>query len=433
MSALPLRLAMIGAALLFGAIRAAADPLTGDTGAAASTAQAVGINPANAGFVDRTELTVSPELFKSESLQIRYPNASTVSETESGLGGILSMGKPGFVWKPTKNLGVAGYAVPPIGLGAEIKKEGIPVVILGTQDTVDLDAKGTVDGAFGLTAGYRFGDRLGVGASASYTAVSFSAKLIPSGSTEPLATIDGSTSDFNLSVGLRYDPKPGKLAVGVAFGLVNMHTEEMQIESDLLNAVPAGDDSGVGAETEARDDGASVQVANPLNAFTVGIQVAASRLRLLADVRYTRVNKEQEAFSIVDLKKKRKDLYDTVGVNAGIIMALSETADMLFGFQYQPASLGAGAKATETDAGSIGFGTQEVVMIFAGMGSLTPYWQVGAGLNFDFGRDKKFNRWSVSSGLVYRRASLGIDEDGELPGAYLYQKTFIPVTVTYRL
>ena len=41
--------------------------------------------------------------------------------------------------------------------------------------------------------------------------------------------------------------------------------------------------------------------------------------------------------------------------------------------------------------------------------------------------------YTVSLGLVFRRASLGIDENGEQPGSYLQTKYMVPFTVTARL
>jgi hypothetical protein len=220
---------------------------------------------------------------------------------------------------------------------------------------------------------------------------------------------------------------PGRLAVGAAFGLDNMHSDRLAIESPLLDAAPTA------GEAAPEDDGSETSLVNPLNSILVGAQLVAGRMRLLGDVQYTRANKDQEAFSIVEFKKKRKDVYDTLAVRTGAIFAMTDTGDALVGFRYEPASLGPGSRSGGDGDGAIGFGTQDVVMMFAGFETLTPYWQLGLGARLSFGRHKTYNAWSVASGLVYRRASLGIDENGEQPGAYLLEKTFVPVTVTYKL
>jgi hypothetical protein len=460
-------LARAGALLtLLGAPRAAADPLTGGTAAAVSTAEAADANPANAAFIDRTQFMIAPEIFKQESLQIRYPGFETISQNESGMGSILSFGKPSFIFKLTPRLGIGGYVVPPLGLGTEIKKDKIPIVVLDTLNYVDLAGKGTLDGAGQLVVGYRFTDRFGFGMKASFQSVTFDATLTPSEGGDPLVTIHGEQTSLDVTTGLRYDAVPGRFAVGTAFGLINSSKNKMDVESSLMSATGEGDEGGGGGE--GGQGGTAATVANPLNSFLVGIQAGlGSKIRLLADAKYTRANKSEVAFSLVDLKEKPKDVHDTLGARFGAILGITSGANGLVGFRYEPASLGAGSRG---DDGLVGFGTTELVQVFAGLGDMTPFWEAALGMQWGFspkagereggeregrrGRGEKgekgekgerergdrgrrppqgYYEWTVSLGVAYRRASLGIDENGELPGAYLYKKTFIPLTVVYKL
>lgn len=410
-----------------------ADPLTGDVAATHDTAAAASENPANAAFLDRSQISVAPELFRSESLQIRYPNFETVSQNESGLGSLLSLGKPGFIYKPSSRLGVGGYFIPPVGLSTDIHKKKIPVVILNNLDYVDLDAVGTLNGAAALTAGYRFGDSFGLGVNVVYQSISYEAELTPSSNPggDPLATVSGSMTNTDVGLGVRYDPTPGRLAFGVAMGVASISSQTVSIESSLLDTA-----GGEGGES-AGSDGSDTQSVLPLSAILAGVKYSTPKFRLLVDVKYTRVDKTQRSFSTVELKEKPKDLYDTLAVRAGMIMQLGAGNKAMAGFRYEPASLGPGSKSSETEEGAIGFGTQELVMVFAGFETLVPYWQLGLGAEWALAkqkvRGKDFAPWTVATGLVYRRASLGIDEDGEQPGAYLHQKTFVPLTITYKL
>ncbi len=424
---------LLAGALACCAAHAVADPLVGDVGAAYSTAEAAGTNPANAAFLDRTQASFAPELFKSESLSVRYPGFEPTTLNENGLGGILNGGRPGFIYKPSPRFGIGGYFVPPIGIELQIHKQKIPVLILGQQSYIDLDAVGKLDGAGQVIVGYKFTDRLGLGLDLSMQAITFDATLTPSDGGDPLATIKGSQSDINAVIGVRFDVIPAKFSVGVAFGLVNLHKQTTDIQSPLIGGADPG--------AAAKSDGANAQLTTPLNNVIFGFQAGlGTRLHLLADFDYTRVNTEATGFSLVDLKTKRKDLHDTLAVRAGAILGWMDGGNLLVGFRYEPSSIGPGAKGAD---GSIGFGTMEVVQIFTGFASMAPYWQVATGIQRGFSpkslpKTKKddgprgYYQWTVAVGIGYRRSSLGIDENGELPGAYLYTKTFIPASVTYK-
>ncbi len=409
-----------------------ADPLVGDVGAAYSTAEGAGTNPANAAFLDRTQAMFVPELMKQESLSVRYPGFEPTTVSENGPGSILSGGKPSFIYKPNARFGIGGYLIPPLGIKVDIHKQKIPVIVLGQQSYVDLDAVGSPDVIGQVILGFKFTDRFGLGLNLGVQAISFEATLTPSEGGNALATVKGSTSDINSTLGARYDVSPGRLSLGIAFGLVSMKKQSMQIDSPLLS----------GGDSAAKEDDGDTQSVVPLNQIIFGFQASlGARLRILSDFYYTRVDKNSETFSLVALKKKKRDVHDTLAVRAGIIAGLTDSANALLGFRYEPASLGAG---TQGDDGLGGFGTIEVVQIFTGLTPMVPFWQISAGLQSGFSpkmlpkakRDKDeprgYYQWIVGTGIVYRRASLGIDENGELPGAYLYKKTSIPVSITYK-
>lgn len=405
-----------------------ADPLTGDATAADANIMAIVDNPANAAFLDRTQVGMAPELFKTETLYARYPGYETATLSESGIGNLIS--KPSFIYKPNARFSLGGYVVPPLGLEIDIKKERLPVMLLGTLNYIDLLAKGRLNGAGQILVGYRASSSLGIGVSASYESVGFNAELVPSEGGDKLADITGNITNVNAKLGLRYEISSA-IAVGLSFGLFSQNSQDLQIESPLLSQAPdsGGDSQGTGGGA----------VTNPADSFLLGVNAAlAPRFRLLADVKYQRASPGQESFSLVDLKNKKRDVYDTVAFRSGVSLGVAPAYNALLGFRYEPASVGPGSPGED---GTAGFGTIDLVSIFAGFDTLRPYYQYSAGLRFNAGwvaeRPSKkknappqgYHQWETSFGLVYRIASLGVDENGELPGAYLQKKIFIPVTV----
>lgn len=408
---------------------ARADTMLGGAGAAYATPEGANSNPANAAWVDRSQIDWHPEVFTNSTLHVRYPGFETTTKGDSGMGGLL--GNPGFIYKVNPRLGIGGYAVPPLPIELDIKAKKIPVVVLGAQNFVDIEGKGSLGGAARGIAGYRLTDNFGIGVSVSFLSVNFEGDLLADGNS--LAHIKLATTDIVLNSGIRWDVVPGKFAVGVAVGVAKITNTDLVLDSPLLGAA-----GGDGADTESAPKTSTV----PLNSVLVGVQyVVNPKIRILADVQYDRVDKEATGQSIVDFKTKRKDVYDTVSPRFGAILSVIDRGNILVGGRYDPASVGAGSRSAEDP--SLGFGTIDLVMIFMGQGSLTPGYQIGGGMQMGFSpksdtnaKGKKTGRayyaWTVGAGFTYRYASLGIDEEGELPGAY-QQKTYgIPASVTYR-
>ena len=435
-------------AMLLGG-RALADPFIGDAGAAYSTSDGAVINPANAAFVDRTQIFFEPSLFSQSELDVRYPGFPPTDTTNNGVSAASMSDAPSFIWKPTPRLGLGGYALPP-GIGANISKNGIPVILLGQQSYVDLKAAGTLEGAGQVIAGYRVSDRFGVGLNLTFQSIKLNATLTPQGSSDPLATIAGTQTQTTLTLGVRLDPLPGRLALGAAVILVSQSNQNLSVSSPLLGGVGSGSSgssgssgtNGSGRGSGGGLGGASSGSTLPLAGATVGMQVAlGSKIRVLADGVYTHVDKTQTGFSLVQLKEETKDVHDTLAVRTGAILRLLDNGNVLVGYRYEPASLGEGSTGPN---GQIGFGTQDLVMVETGMQDLTPYQQFGVGLQLGFspkvihppkGSNEPvhgYYEWTIETGVVYKQASLGIDQNGELPGAYLYTQTSIPVGILYK-
>ncbi len=410
-----------------------ADPMLGDAGAALATADATLINPANGAFLDRTQGTGSFELYRNETLYIRYPGGEPVVDSKTGLGSIAGASPPVGVIKLTPNLSLGGYAIPP-GIAVDVNVNRIPVLILGQTNFVDINAKGTAEFLGGFSTSYRISERLSLGIGGSIRSISFTAILTPSEGGPALATAQGKISDINGQFGFRLELVPGRFGVGAGVTAFQIHEETTELDSPLFptddarNASPSGTNQTV-----------------PLSQITAGFYAGFARLKILGDIRYTRAIQGVEVFSIPELKPKTKEVYDTVGISGGALLQLSERINGVGGFRYEPASVGPGSLSTPTDEGTAGFGTLDLAQVFVGLGSLTPYTQVGVGFQFmSFPRTisksdrtgkgpSKFYTLTVHGGIGFKEGSLGVDQSGEQPGAFYQKKIFIPGGLTIKL
>ncbi len=415
----------------------ATNKLIGDAGVAGSTASAAEINPANAGFVDRTQIDSNGSLFSSSTLLVRYPGFETAETSTSGLS--LPIGvPPGFIYKLNPRFGIGGFFVPGVGLGQDVAAKRIPVIILGTLNYLDIVGKGTLNGAGHLTAGYRVLPNLGVGLSFSTLSAAFAVEGKPSNGGATLVNVKGSISNMSMTFGVRFDPVPNKLALGFTTVLVNKSDLQTDISSPLIDSGLGGGGAGAKPPASGKPGKTSNGQLDPFKSIEGGFSFRITpRARVLADFAYSRANKEEKIFSLVDLREKKKDVHDTFSIKAGGIVGLTDNGNVMVGYHNEPAKIGQGAKGEGTLAG---FGSIDLIMIMAGLEELKPYTQYAGGAQFGFmpQKEKKgkevsyYYALTLSTGLVYRKASLGIDEKGELPGAYLSKKTTIPLGILYR-
>lgn len=409
------------------------DPMLGDAGAAWSTADATLVNPANGAFLDRTQVTGVFELLRNETLFIRYPGGQPVVNSNSGLGSLAGATPPVGVVKISPRFSLGGFAIPP-GLGANIDINKIPILILGQTNFVDIKAKGTAEALGGFSTSYRMNEKISLGIGANMRSISFTAILSPSDGGPALATIKGKISDVLGQVGFRFELLPGRVGVGVGIAAFQIHEETIDLESPLFPTEAA---------REATPTGTSQTV--PFSQMTAGFYAQVARLKFLGDIRYTRAIQGTQAFSIVELKPKTRDVYDTVGISGGGLLQFSERINGVAGFRYEPASVGPGSLSTPTGEGTSGFGTLDLAQIFVGLQSLTPYTQVAVGFQFMAlprstgksqrtpGGTTRYYAMTLHGGIGFKEASLGIDKNGEQPAAFYQKKLFIPVGLTIKL
>jgi hypothetical protein len=415
-----------------------ADPMIGDVAAAVASPETTSANPANVVFMDRAQIGGSGTLLKSESRSIRFPGSPSTIEKNNGFAIPISyLLRPSLVLRPTARLGISGFVVPPL-LSIQTKIKKVPLVILKSRNAVDLDARAKVNFMGSGAIGYRFNEKIGAGIWGEYRSATFDADIAESFSGASIGTTTGKSEGLESVVGVRFEPKPGQVSLGLAVTLVTMSRQTVSVETPLAPQ----DGSNFG--------NSEINTMVPLSRILVGAQIAFGRLRLLGDIRISRFDKESKNFSIVDFKEKKRDIHDTVAVNAGVVLNVLKGVNFLSGFKYEPTPIGAGSRSSSESDGLAGFGTVDLAQEIIGASQLSPYypalpfWQFATGLQFSLApqvvpkeeatgkESSRFYRYTLGAGIGYRHAALGIDENGEQPGAYLIKTIFVPMLAIVR-
>lgn len=416
-------------------------------------------NPALAGVLESTEVQASPSLSLQNSFLVKYDDSGTI-EKSIGLTGDLGSFVPGFVYKINPRLGIGLTEIaPPLKLNQKIT--GIPISLLSSTQEIDVDADVTLRGALGGIVGYRLSNWLSLGAKFSYRSLQINAKVLPKGGGDPLAIqrLDQTTS--SVTAGIVIEPIPEKLRLGLSTMIVNMNKTSASVESSFVAQNNNGEGSGQSAGTSTGSFSQFVAGA----AYSLGL-----RRVIAADIDYKAADKNAREFSLVDFTEKPVDNYNRLDFRATAEWSISQSTSLLAGFSLENASKGAGRRKDGDDPGSAGFGSADVIAIYTGQATLVPAQSFMGGVKMYFlqsnrrsdprekkeGKSSKNTRgtkltqknlrekktsldeddktagWIIGAGLGYRKASLGVDIEGELPGAYQQTRIFIPIEITRR-
>ena len=420
---------------LWGAAEAKGDMLTGDTGAVRDSAMAININPANAGFVPRTQVEMGLIPLQSNEIQVHYPGMDTIDQKSANYS--LPEAMPAYVYKVNSRFGISIMGTPalPVSVPLQIKK--VPLVVLDTYDTVDISARGKLYGYANLVAGYRLSDNFGIGLRLDYLSVGADTSIKPTDGTSSLGGISFKMTSMGVTLGLRGSLMHDTIGIGVASRIYDLST--LDINSDGAFSSPGNADS--------KSTGANQGVV--MRSVIIGTRIRLARqVTFNVDGQYDRQPEPATGFSLVTLQDEKKDVYPTFALRGGCELRLKRTLGVLAGGAYQPAEIGPG---TRGDNAKSGFGSAEMLQIYALGGDLKPYWQVGGGFkfnlkpihgNYEKKREKaqEHEKWrgdeayayTIALGIVFRRSSLGIDANGEQPGSYLQTRYLFPLTVTAR-
>lgn len=396
-----------------------ADFMAGDASAATLSPDGVRKNPANFAFISNGYFDLSPRLFEINTLHVRYPGFGTVPKETRGISPMSALSFAPFSVDPSKSrLGVVlSEVLPPIGIELEFKK--LPLVILDQLMFVNIKTKAQVRFGLGGAIAYRASDRMGFGLSGSFRSIGLHSSLRTPEDGSEIAAIKTDVTQLTFTAGLRYIAVPGRLAFGVSSNLISLMELKNTFEGGFADFAGGGGGSGGG--------GANTQFGQSILA---GMHLMATpRISLRTDVQYTMANRSERRFSIVDLEEQPVDSYDTVALRVGSKYSLSDRDSLTGGYVYEPARVGPGERGPGT---TTGFGTIDYIPVFVGLDDLKPYHRVVAGFGRNFDRMRGYDRWTVAGGIAYQISSLGIDENGELPGAYRQKKILFPAQVTYR-
>ena len=412
-------------------------------------AQNAQINPALAGAMDQTEISATPAISIQNSFLLRYPDSGTI-EKQLGLLGDASSFIPGFIYKLTPRLGIGiSEILPPLKLNQKIS--GVPIVILNSTQQIDIDAAVNVHGALGGVVGYRFSDYLSLGVKANYRSVTIDANVVPEGGGDPLAVQHQDMTTFNVLGGVLLEPLPGRLRIGLSTMLLGSTKSSTSVDSAFVaNQQNNGDAGGNGrGQSTATTSGTFSQ-------FIAGAAYLISPRRYVAaDIDYKAASPTAKEFSMVDFKEKPVDGYPRLDFHLTGEWSISRTASLVGGYGLENASKGPGSRSSGSDPGKAGFGSGDVIQIYTGQASLVPAYSFMGGVKLYFlgdqrrevkkAREKKDAPatpqkpadenpagWILGVGIGYRKASLGIDGSGELPGAYQQTRIYLPLEVTRR-
>lgn len=404
--------------------------LMGRAGAAApATVDSATINPAQAGAMKYTEIQGAGG-FKSEDYLQRYPGFDPNQTTKTGLDGFPM---PGFIYKVNSKLGLGGFAVP-FPVKQEVDQRRIPLMIIGSQEYVDLIGSGSLQALAMGTVGYSVNNGLQLGASFSYISINGAVDLIPSNGGLPLAHVETTASFMTIRVGAKLKLHR-QLTLGLVVGAYDSSTTSFKVDSAATNI--GGSSGGAAAPTDQ-----SVSSATFANPIRVGIAFQPkTKVVLTGDIEYKRVDKTKQSFSLVDLTMKKRDVADTVSLYAGGETKLG-TGTALFGGSYEPSEIGQGSPG---ETGLAGFGFMDIAQNL-GEPPSRPGWTLGGGYRWQWGevfprgsKDKDKDekkpdpRMTLEAGFVYGETSIGIDSEGEQPAAYLVKRYKFPIKFIYRL
>ncbi len=394
-------------------------PFIGKSGTAGRPSiDGVDFNPAIAGEVKRSSILVTWGASSYEYSQ-RYPGFEAHSSRKFGLNPKLPI--PKFLYKISPRLGVSGTAIP-FPVSQTIDVEDIPIVILSQQSLVDIKGEGKVNALADLNIGYAIANQFSVGMRFHYLSYEGGGDLSESSAGEKIASFDVKSETVNIVMGAKFSAP--LFSVGILVGVFKSASVTSKLDSQL-NAIQEGD---------ANDDGKD-STSSSLNPLRLGLGVRFHpKVYATIDVEYKKVEKGKKRFSIVDMTEKELDAYDTISFYSGAEVRVDHQTDVMFGYFNEPGSIGPGSKGED---GKTGFGFFDLALNL-GEPPEQPVWGLAGGIRYKFDRirlrkrKRGFYRVIFETGLVYSETSIGIDESGEQPGAYLAKRYKIPVKLVYR-
>jgi len=397
-------------------------------------------NPSSGAFLEQNSASLFVTPISSNDVKVRYIGSDTITKKADSPINFADFAG-GFLFKTSRRIGLGiGEILPPVSIQRKI--DAIPIVILRQPNLVNLDINANVKYGFSIFGGYLVHDRLSLGAGLAARQIAVKAQA-KTESGEKLLDGTFTLSTTNLNIGANYVAIPDKLRIGLTTAVFASTGVATNIDTPLA----------VGPNSSALNNN---KVASNLvfGDLLAGAEfIPNSHTRIYLDLFAKRADKNQKEFSLVDLVPKKKDIHDTASVFVGGRFRAAEKQHALVGYSYEPSAIGPGSPG---ETGLSGFGMKETALLYSGFGDLFPAWSISVGLQYGPGlkiltdadptprksehqkgvktpeKHAKTDIWdrvTFSIGMRYRRASLGVDEAGELPAAYSQTRIQFPVSI----
>ena len=440
-----------------------ASPFTMGVSSALPDAQNAQHNPALAGVMEQSEVMASPSISIENKFLLRYPDSGTIDKS-LGLMGDLTSFIPAFIYKVNPRLGIGiSEFVPPLKVKQKIN--AVPIVILNSTQLIDINADVTMRGALGGTIGYRLSEFMSLGAKFSYRSVRIVADVIPAEGGDSLAIQHMDQTTTSLLAGILLEVIPQRLRLGLSAVIYGTNATSTSVESAFVAQQDNSDGFGKSKVTAS---------ANFSQFIAGGAWLLSPRRFIAADIDYKAADSAAKEFSMVDFQEKPVDGYARLDFRMTGEWSISHTTSLVGGYALENAGKGSGRRSDggvsdggvsdggvsdggvndgDGDPGKAGFGIGDVIQIYTGQASLVPAQSFMGGIKLYFlnanangdtpeitgqkaqqGSPKQLDStgWIIAAGLGYRKASLGIDENGELPGAYQQTRIYVPFEITRR-
>ena len=404
----------------------------------------VSVNPATLVRMNRSFSSFGLGLGVRSTTKMRYVGFPTVSKTVGLSPDVTNIQTTtNIVLNKKWSLGILSVK-PPINLKLQLSE--VPLVIFNQVNRVNLDAKVSVLPGAHMFVGYEASRYFAVGAAVNFGGIKLDADATTLAG-DQLADISMMTSATTLQIGVHAQTESRKVRLGLLADLLTQTTSKTSVE---LAIAPSG------AGPEGGQGGGSGSTSEILKKIRAGASLSAiEKFSVGVDFEVTRNDQDKEEFSLVEFRKKPKDLYSKTDVLITTETKPSPFETLRIFGKYEPSDVGPGGRGEGSKAG---FSVVDGAQVYAGVKTLLPAWSVGIvwaqenAVLEPFAQkskskttsarskakteqssseeDSSFNErlnWSV--GVTYRRASLGIDELGEQPGAYSQTKLTIPFSI----
>ena len=400
----------------------------GASGAGDPTFDGVLANPATGADFDthHASFSYAPQYKMQE---IRYPGFPS---NENNSTNFANLPTGGGVYR-VNDLIAVGMSIPIPGLKAKIEFEDLPLNILGQKTDVDIEADGQLLKLEGFMS-YKFMPKLRFGLLVGYENTDADVMIYDSPSKEEVAPVTVKITKLRLRLGVAYRVHP---KVDLGFATTVFQQDSNEFKAEII--------SGINDNESASGDPEVTRILAKTIA-TIAVKVSPHFL-FIGEIEYN-PKPDEKRLSIVDFKEQPIDGEMSVGGRLGAKYSYANLGVYLGG-AYEPTTIGPGTTGKTNDTTGYGFFDFNLAGLLGQ--NIKPFWLVGGGFEYKFKpvrtramkkpatmnnedymkyQAKKYMA-GVKFGLVYQQTSVGIDNSGEQPAAYVQRLFHFPISLYY--